>query len=121
MFVAGGNQIERGVNRIDLNSTELYDPSLNIWTTVTSMNTARSWHTATILSNGKVFVAGGSKDGSLNSTELYDPSLNTWTNVTSMNTARYSHTATLLSNGQVLVAGGSNGDYLSSAELYDAF
>ena len=72
-----------------LNSAELYDPSLNTWTTITSMNTARYAHTATILTNGKVLVAGGSNNNSyLNSTELYDPSLNTWTAITSMNTAR---------------------------------
>ena len=42
-----------------LNSSELYDPSLNTWTPISSMNTARAYHTATILTNGKVLVAGG--------------------------------------------------------------
>ena len=57
------------------------------------MNTARYAHTATILTNGKVLVAGGWNGNSyLNSAELYDPSLNTWTTISSMNTARiWSH------------------------------
>ena len=99
--------------------------SLLGWTTLSSMNTARDLHTATILPNGKVLVAGGSNGNSLNSTELYDPSLNTWITLNSMNTARYSHTATLLLNGKVLVAGGflfvdgSNSISLNSADLYD--
>ena len=93
--------------------------SLLGWTTLSSMNTARAEHTATILPNGKVLLAGGSNGNSLNSTELYDPSLNTWITLNSMNTARYSHTATLLSNGKVLVSGGRNGNSSNSAEVYD--
>ena len=58
MLVAGG----RDSGSSYLNSAELYDPSLNTWTTITSMNTARYDHTATILTNGKVLVAGGSND-----------------------------------------------------------
>ena len=82
---------------------------LNTWTTVTSMNTARYSHTATILPNGKVLVAGGYNDKVLNSAEVYDPSFNSWTTVTSMSNIRYVHTATLLLTGKVLVAGGYQG------------
>ena len=67
MLVAGG---WNGYST--LNSAELYDPSLNTWTTVTSMNTARDLHTATILTNGKVLVSGGWNSYSfLNSAEFY--------------------------------------------------
>ena len=77
-------------------------------------------HTATLLPNGKVLVAGGYNGGALTSAELYDPASGTWTATGSLNTARYDHTATLLPNGKVLVAGGiSNGSDLTSAELYD--
>ena len=114
VLVAGGILNVSGSNPISLNSAELYDPSLNTWTTVTSMSTARNSHTATILPDGKVLVAGGLlyvsryNSTSLNSAELYDPSLNTWTTITSMSTARNSHTATILPDGKVLVTGGSN-------------
>jgi len=88
-----------------------------------SLNTARDSHTATLLSNGKVLVAGGVGGAYLTSAELYDPASGTWTATGSLNTARGQHTATLLPDGKVLVAGGtlnSNGNNsLASAELYD--
>ena len=72
-----------------------------------SLGTARHGHTATLLPNGKVLVAGGySGSGSLASAELYDPATGTWSATGSLGTARDHHTATLLPNGKVLVAGG---------------
>ena len=66
-----------------------------------------AYHTATLLPNGKVLVAGGSiAAAALSSAELYDPASGTWTATGSLGTARDSHTATLLPNGKVLVAGG---------------
>ena len=84
------------------------DPASGTWTLTGSLNTARYLHTATLLPNGMVLVAGG-EDSSFNasaSAELYDPASGTWTLTGSLNTARSLHTATLLSNGMVLVAGG---------------
>lgn len=94
------------------------------WKTTTSMYEARSFHTATLLRNGSVLVAGG-WDGStyLATAELYHPKSGTWTQTGSMHVARIGFTATLLKNGKVLVVGGiGNGgfnDTLASAELYD--
>ena len=86
-----------------------------------SLNTARRDHTATLLSNGKVLVAGGYNGSLLASAELYDPASGTWTATGSLATARYGHTATLLPNGKVLVAGGEDTSFMSleSSELYD--
>jgi len=89
-----------------------------------SLATARYFHTATLLPNGKVLVAGGDGNGpSQESAELYDPASGTWTATGSLGAARNGHIATLLPNGKVLVAGGFNGDsdssILVSAELYD--
>lgn len=88
-----------------------------------TMNVDRAGHTATLLQNGKVLVAGGSYYTStyFSSAELYDPTTNEWTPTGSMITERASHTATLLKDGKVLVTGGRNssGDGLRSAELYD--
>lgn len=99
------------------------------WSTTGSLNTARSGHTATLLANGQVLVAGGSNaTGALASAELYNPATGKWTATASMATRRYAHSATLLSNGAVLVAGGivniSNTGIVtvsSSAELYNPF
>jgi hypothetical protein len=82
-----------------------------------SLNTARYLHTATLLPNGKVLVAGGF--GALASAELYDPASGTWTATGNLATARDSHTATLLLNGKVLVAAGLGNGIYASAELYD--
>src|SRR5580700_1233390 len=89
-------------------------------------NRARIFHTATLLSNGQVLVAGGntSISGIDSSAELYSPATGTFAYTGSLRTARESATATLLSSGQVLVAGGVVGPLrwsaTSTAELYNA-
>jgi len=89
------------------------------WTPTGSLATARADHSATLLPNGKVLVAGGQTPLALTSAELYDPVTGTWSATGSLVGPRCQHTATLLPNGQVLVAGGAAADYLTSAELYD--
>lgn len=102
--------------------------SSGTWTKTGSLNTARSFHTATLLPNGQVLVAGGidAAGNRLASAELYNPATGKWTVTGSMATARSGHTATLLPNGEVLVAGGSFSvsiagivSYTATAELYN--
>ena len=81
-----------------------------------SLITPHAQHTATLLSNGKVLVAGGVFGSPLASAELYDPANGTWTATGSLAHARFDHTATLLRNGKVLVVGGYD---VPIAELYD--
>jgi hypothetical protein len=87
------------------------------------MSVARLSHTAVLLPNGKVLVAGGADTNDINlaSAELYDPSTRLWTNTGSMAVARFHNETITLRNGKVLVAGGFDdaGDPLLSAELYD--
>jgi hypothetical protein len=78
---------------------------------------------ATLLSTGRVLVAGGSLDsGGSVRPEIYDPATNRWSFAAPMTHNRMGHTATLLPNGLVLVAGGTGGasvsDTTAYAELY---
>jgi N-acetylneuraminic acid mutarotase len=88
------------------------------------MIVARQHHTATLLANGQLLVAGGQDSRSLPEAtfELYDPTTGTWNepaNNTMVN-VRYYHTATLLQNGEVLVTGGLGSiSPIASAEIYD--
>ena len=88
-----------------------------------SMTSARQYHTATLLSDGRVLVVGG-MGTSGTSAELYDPKTGTFSPTGSTATARVGDTATRLSDGRVLVVGGlghvgSLGGGVASAELYD--
>src|SRR5207248_1599731 len=94
--------------------------------TVTSpwsrLERARVGHTATLLNDGRLLVAGGqSSDGSyLAAAELFDPAANGWAPAGQLSRTRAGHTATLLPTGRVLVAGGNDATAaLATAEVYD--
>jgi hypothetical protein len=102
---------------------EVYDPASGTWTGEVNLVRERATHTATLLADGTVLIAGG--DSSEASAEIYDPATGTSTATGRMSTVRKNATASLLCNGTVLVAGGYHQDAtattvgLESAELYD--
>ena len=90
------------------------------WDAAASLETARYSHTATLLSNGKVLVAGGVSIRYLSTTELYDPATNAWSAGGTFAAFQPMHTATILLDGKVLIAGGHDGrDPVANAQLYD--
>ena len=102
----------------------LLDPT---WMTTGSMTSPRQGHTATLLSTGKVLVAGGTNGTTaLATAELYDRNTGTWAATGSFTGARQWHSAVLLNtsgnpttSGKVLIAGGRNGSStLNTAQLY---
>ncbi len=101
-------------------SSNVLAQSVGTFTAIGNMTAARADHTATLLYNGKVLLAGGFKSGfpgaPASGAELYDPATGIFTATGAMMTGRTGHTATLLADGRVLIAGGSGG---IGAELYD--
>ena len=109
-----------------LATAELYNPNSETFSAIGNTNTAHASHTATLLADGKVVVAGGSNlpPNTRNSitvvAELYDPATNTFAHTGAMQAPREFHQAVRLANGEVLVAGGDDGvNVLSSTEVYD--
>jgi N-acetylneuraminic acid mutarotase len=135
VLVTGGftNCPKNGSTSTAVATAARYHPATNTWSAVAVMNQKRAFHSATLLKNGQVLIAGGGGNIEANclrptwnsvhaSAEIYDPETDTWTTVGLMQEARTEHQALLLSSERVVVAGGrrlSTGRIVSSAEIYD--
>ncbi|WP_413585031.1 kelch repeat-containing protein [Bdellovibrio sp. HCB274] len=120
ILVVGGTVLN-GPNPA-MKEVEFFNPTTLRWSSAPPMAEARSRHTATMLSNGKVLVVGGVDISTYKATaELYNPATNSWSSTGSLSIARANHTATLLGDGRVLIAGGhiSDSTYTNSLEIYD--
>ena len=117
---------------VGLSSIEVYDAATGSFAEIVGDSGNGTFgHTATLLPNGKVLLAGGFVNsvwdygGSIsdNGTSLYDSVTGVFSGTGTMTASRGGHTATLLANGKVLIAGGADqdptGTGLASAELYD--
>ena len=90
-LTTGADNTAMGFDALDSNTTGSDNALASwIWRATGSLNTARFCHTATLLQNGMVLVAGGIGQFRCSaSAELYDPASRTWTATGSLNTARY--------------------------------
>lgn len=116
VLVAGGE----GVSGI-LNTCELYNYKVDSVAYTGTLNTARTQHTANLLTSDEVLTAGGrNSGGALSSCELWNLTSGNWTNTGSMTTPRFDHTATQMKNGTVIVTGGENsGGYVNTCESFN--
>ncbi|MEO6185936.1 MAG: kelch repeat-containing protein [Steroidobacteraceae bacterium] len=118
ILIAGGQGAEDSDVSAVTGAAEIYDPGTRTFTAVGSMAAPRTGHTASLLANGKVLVAGGASTpalaiGSLRggtvplqSAELYDPATAAFTAVAPMATGHIGHAASVLRDGTIAIFGG---------------
>ena len=103
VLVAGGTGTSGS-----LTSAEIFDPAnpdAGFRMVASPMTAARTHHSATLLNNGKVLIAGGETGGTA---EIFDPSTESFTpTLWNLQVARSGHTATLFTDDSVLLAGGN--------------
>ena len=127
VLIAGGIRCDEP-EREAIKAAEIYDPS-GQFGRVGAMSVARVCHSATVMKNGKVLIAGGasalSNGVALESAEIFDPSKSSFSQTGSMTKARACPTATLRNDGTVLIAGGQSQNGiappvdLTDSEIYD--
>jgi len=119
VLIAGG-LVQLSPKEVPTDSVEILKAGSGVLQQTNNLSAPRFGHTATLLQDGRVLIAGGyvlTSAGVIQETttaELYDPAIGTFAPTGNMSMPHIFHTATPLPNGKVLIAGGS-----TSAELYD--
>lgn len=98
-------------NDLSLSTAEVFAPSSNSWSRVGPLTQGRTGHTATLMTDGRVLVAGGEQTSrgthrSLATAELYTPDKREWRSAGTMKCPRSEESAVLLGDGSVLVVAG---------------
>lgn len=122
VLIAGGVQTRPGASLVVLSSAAVYDPATETFAAVGTMATPRFGHTATLLSDGRVLVAGGRQSReAIDSTEFFDPATGLFSPGPTLVQPREAHAAVALLDGRALLVGGQNrrDGALNSAEVYD--
>ena len=124
VLIVGGMDRGDGNGRA-IATVELYDPATGTFARMGDLTKARSGHSATLLPNGKVLIAGGT-DGIayIGTAELFDPATGTFSQTGDLRRAQVWNDATLLTTGKVLISGGLGGwsaccPIPATPELYD--
>jgi len=106
VLIAGGEA--------DGKSAMIYDPTFNSIIKTIPMTANRCQHTATVLQDGSIFMAGGGSIGVgggsiLSTTEIYDPLTQSFKAGPSLPRPTFGHQSILLADGRVLIVGGTDG------------
>jgi len=106
-----------------VSSADIFDPATGLFTPTGSMSAARGRHSAELLPDATVLVAGGidvfNGVTAVLTAEIYNPTTGTFSATGSMSAARELHRSTLLNNGYALVTGGDDGvNVLATTEVY---
>jgi hypothetical protein len=116
VLIAGGRQTWYGAP--SAKQEEIFDPATASFTYTGNLITARMYHTAILIPNGKVLLAGGSNSTpGMNSAEIFDPTTGTFSSTANMNSIKQILSMVVLNNGKVFVVGAQAGQ--SSSEVYD--
>ena len=142
-LLANGNVLVTGGSALDTASgtgggqtirpdatAEIYNTVAGRWTrTAGGLSTPRFEHTATLLDDGKVLIAGGQGppisgvSEALATTEIYDPAVDSFRKSNDMSDARTNHTAVKLPDRTVMMVGGAGGPSgdtsLATAEVFN--
>lgn len=135
VLICGGNTDLAGT--VVTATCDTYDPATGLFAATDSMGTGRAGHSASLITDGRVFITGGydparaASQRFIVNSEIYDPSRSAgleFSPTHSLTQGRAFHTATAMGNGKILIAGGYNNfenagnrGILETSEIFDPF